>query len=921
MIAGLFKSPQFENHRKIEPAIHVTTSGLVKDVFAQPWEDPFEAIRNLDSLLIDGEVEQKVRGKTLFVSCLVPSDYRPSMKEWRIRSRYAFTMAAFDAGFARVSPTRMRVLKIRGLGILPFEMFRVIREQPDSGGNEDYVVLVVSWVSSASLGATPLASLEDYRSQLAGRLGIEKESTAGHLILGPPSSDHLSRMVKEILSGSLDPKDFQNTRLFSPWATVSQNEILRKGGWDEYEKENRGDFSIKLEELNELYQEAGNGHFLTEEVDYLPTVFCLAGIQFSSAVGSDKLLIERAVEEIKLRVGPNKKRINLLVIGEITSQYGRFWASKGIWQEAEKIYVRAVVPYQRGIDASLFSTSNEVSPENNLSDPSGQHQADYLRRQLESHSLGSSFFPQSRMVDAIVISGSDVIDKLMLIQVLKPLFPGTLILTPDYDERLAEESAIPITKNLVIVSHFGARWEVGRVWHGMERCVENMEKGRWRDWAQESFYIAAIEGIAGAHSIPKSDILSLEIGNKGFLPYVGGGGSTRVDEVDEYPALLEIVFYAGVMILLASFFVMRRFSKPPKFLTKKGPAYRSKRYRRLILVVATVLSLGLWMQLFMTVKENHWAIDGEMWTLGGGISVWPTIMIRILTGLLLILVFVALVYRSLWLAHYYCFKKEECTKRRLLIRNWTRCGVVISIPMLYGKVLFSLRGMGAFPLMAARGDVARDWLTKGTILCVSVLAMVIVWMALDFLACRKEIHTTRVRLLKAISGLRLLTSEKTSANEAVIFRCKRLRGLVTNELSRLGDLSAGLTAFVAVPGTVFAIMVLVRANFFDNFAWNGWYIGTMAILPVGLLWPLWGLRLTADRTRRLLLRELHEIEGLALEQRSMAESLIWLTDYVRGFRRGCFCPWIDDPLVRVIMVPITILGSIGYLQSFSGFTF
>jgi hypothetical protein len=89
----------------------------------------------------------------------------------------------------------------------------------------------------------------------------------------------------------------------------------------------------------------------------------------------------------------------------------------------------------------------------------GQSQFDYLRR------LGDQMQDMDRRlhrekgrgIEAVGILGSDLYDKLLVLQALKPVLPDALFFTTDLDALIMHPIALTSTRNLLVASSFGLR--------------------------------------------------------------------------------------------------------------------------------------------------------------------------------------------------------------------------------------------------------------------------------------------------------------------------------------------------------------------------------------------------------------------------------------------------------------------------------
>ena len=95
------------------------------------------------------------------------------------------------------------------------------------------------------------------------------------------------------------------------------------------------------------------------------------------------------------------------------------------------------------------------SPEH-VERPEGQSQFDYARRLgTRITEIQKGLWKKGESIKAIGILGSDVHDKLLLLQALRKKFPGIIFFTTDLDARLLHPAEIKWTRNLVIASGFG----------------------------------------------------------------------------------------------------------------------------------------------------------------------------------------------------------------------------------------------------------------------------------------------------------------------------------------------------------------------------------------------------------------------------------------------------------------------------------
>ena len=85
--------------------------------------------------------------------------------------------------------------------------------------------------------------------------------------------------------------------------------------------------------------------------------------------------------------------------------------------------------------------------------PEGRGQLDYVLRLAAA--LKEEEAKNGEEFRAIGVLGSDVYDKLLILQALRPTFPRAIFFTTDLNARLAYPAQWLSTRNLIIASHFG----------------------------------------------------------------------------------------------------------------------------------------------------------------------------------------------------------------------------------------------------------------------------------------------------------------------------------------------------------------------------------------------------------------------------------------------------------------------------------
>jgi hypothetical protein len=124
--------------------------------------------------------------------------------------------------------------------------------------------------------------------------------------------------------------------------------------------------------------------------------------------------------------------------------------------------------YLAGIDGSKSSADNpklkesgpipqQARQEDTLDQPWGEAQLDYTRRLAErlGRSLSAAGITRPSQIKAVGLLGTDVFDKLLMLQALRPRLPDSLFFTTELDSLFTLPSQTRYTRNLITASGFG----------------------------------------------------------------------------------------------------------------------------------------------------------------------------------------------------------------------------------------------------------------------------------------------------------------------------------------------------------------------------------------------------------------------------------------------------------------------------------
>lgn len=357
---------------------------------------------------------------------------------------------------------------------IPFEVF-IPRY-----ANQDRQITVL-WLDEdrLSAGRTPLANLRGLLCQL--NLGKRKFT-----LIGPQDSTTLTAMAWEIAHRQSDKQPLQapchdghspiSTRLplYNFGATADEKAVLYLAGLD------KGD--IEKTSIQE--------HFKTGYIDYYPTI----GTDQALAETIARELVRRGVETTLSVRRPHShddaievRRDHIALISEWDTVYGENLPDS-MEREFDRGFVHAGegpasarqsierFSYLRGLDGRLphhwgkkdpKSSGDEAPPTSpqgstiadhtsELESAEGQSQFDYLRRLAERIRQRDDELRLNGAgrIAAIGVLGSDVYDKLLILQALRSDFPDALFFTTDLDALLLPQKKGRYTRNLLVASSY-----------------------------------------------------------------------------------------------------------------------------------------------------------------------------------------------------------------------------------------------------------------------------------------------------------------------------------------------------------------------------------------------------------------------------------------------------------------------------------
>lgn len=633
--------------------------------------DPNHSIASVaqSALLKTGE-----DGKFLLLVMLVPGGPFPDDTETRLRTRYALQMAMAERRYAPDDREHLGFFVMPWFGIegphagnecscsfapiqdfgtnehhhairVPFEWF--LPQAPDSHKRPPVLVL---WLPEETLRFEPLCMLAFLSDGIAGDQG----RLQGQFVVGPRSSDTLKRIAaggtfaRRNQDGSHVCVDLLHGRfrIFSSQATAPDGLL----GIQPHPERHRARTSLN-EELTDLLRKSSSGASSDCEWVYLTNMIPL-----------DDQLTDVLVSELAQRriIGRGGDDGRILLVAEADTSYGRslplaFAASLESFKTQGVAIARAsttataltdadrisgvggatlsIARYLRGLDKSKGSAPMDASrkaslpsrPEEAIAEvlravaaPAwGESQLDYAER-LAARIRAT---PDAKRVRAVGIFGADVQDKLILLQALRPQFPGTVFFTTDLDARLWHPDHISYTRNLIVAS--------GAATEAPERS--SFQMASFRDGYQVAAYDAcraalidsAAPGAKPSEPLPSPEPRIFEIGRKGPVELACHSAATarRTLRIRAEPAR----WWLALAGLGGALFIWHRSVRDPEGWTFRNLWNRHTGWLGwfAVFTAASILTLAL------IARAASQQPGGEPLVWVQGVSSWPTELARV----------------------------------------------------------------------------------------------------------------------------------------------------------------------------------------------------------------------------------------------------------------------------------------------------
>ncbi|MDD2659136.1 MAG: hypothetical protein PHY54_05555 [Methylococcales bacterium] len=509
-----------------------------QDVDARLWQDPFAAVDDIneetpaENIFIVANQNEKTQridatrqvanpsshtlsqiykdkkitseDKILILAVTLSGGPYQEDGEQRMRRRYAVlsALANQDAvpedeqhiGYFHPDPEPTMVLQHK----IPFEWWSLPAD------NRKVLLL---WLNESSLLENPAAEIKELLRQ-ASQDKVPTGTEFNYAVIGPNTSTQLRDILKEVEDNKTSDSVAQCTG--KPVANAAKSALGTINGQDIVY------FSAGATASDwRLLQ-----NIMPTECKTISDYMKSQGIALYRTTATDAAMMEVLVDELDAR--RVNKTDHVVILSEWDTFYGQVMpdAFMNAWSNYYKIPGKNVESihfygYMRGLDGKLPAQGNNTgnTSENTAAGedksgakaliefPEGQSQKDYLRRltgkilELDQHLKDASDWNERpKGIAAFGVLGSDVHDKLLILEALRPYFPHKLFFTTDLDANFIHPARWHQTHNLLVASAFD-----------LELLQELQDKiPPFRDSYQTAFFLAAQMAIKMAIEDGKS---------------------------------------------------------------------------------------------------------------------------------------------------------------------------------------------------------------------------------------------------------------------------------------------------------------------------------------------------------------------------------------------------------------------------------
>ncbi|MDX8126426.1 hypothetical protein QLH52_03980 [Methylomonas sp. OY6] len=966
-------------------------AGFKSDVDARLWQDPFEAIanQNLNSQgyqqfkdqkelikTLQSHLEDIPDGRQIVIATLMPNGRYQEDVETRRRIRYAVLSGLIGNSKQEYGPSDeehigyVNYLLNKSSTLIAFEHL-VWKAQPmaRSPEAEKHPPILLLYLDSKAFGYEPLKDLFKNLRKL-----YEKNNKLELNVLGPATSDDLQAMASEALKVG-KPKDAPLFRMYSPRATVDEGKLMYGNqAATAHQPSNLAEhFKNHLSFLRTTATDSQLAGALSQELE-------LRGVRIGDQAELAKptkhvVLISETESLYAYHIGTTFA--DALVETAMNGKHSFGACRDPMISTADCTnYLQKYVhqyTYFRGLDGKTLrgqsSTSTGNKSGNNdtnsaaeaskaMEHADGDSQFDYMRRLTDRvEELEQELEDHDQAIGAIGILGSDVYDKLLVLQALHAKFPDVWYFTNVMDARLLHPEQNEWARNLIVVSSFGLQ---------LPPALQTRIPP-FRDSYQTAYFLAAQMALwdsnhepseatgaaTGCDTTTRQQLLDSEVFNQPALHEIGrskafplntdtgktdrqkcdalgpmetliqSGGdlsdtaptpdSAAAQPFSRFPRLtLKILIGAFVLIGLGLYFRRKIKIATAAKLPVKAAVLRRQ---RVWLLIAFAIGCGLAALVLNTPQTEPLALIE-------GVSMWSTEAIR----------FAALVVTVYWVietakfplllweqlnfsgkfgvsADNRCYAHDRYLDRRLK-RNMhvRRISILTFLAWILSFVVILSLGV---PFTPYRGPFVYY---LDLILLKAILVPAFLFLMISVTEAAQAIIQFIRTIPRAAPWPASMTKEYS---DTLNIDAAYLQDWVTIRL--VGDMTQQTSRLISYPLFAAALMVLARMSYFDN-----WHTPPGLLIVIGvciayLFYCDFRLKALADETEQNAMKNLRRLSIANhgnVKDSSLAGKLTSLSELAERYAEGTYKPFVQRPIFQGMLL-IIVAAAIGYTDYLS----
>jgi hypothetical protein len=896
--------------------------------------------------------------------------------------------------------------------IIPYEQFEntVGRNSGEQTARSHVIVL---WLDEDFLTTDrkPLASLNHLRLVMSAsaQTKISTAEKPKFALLGPEDSTMMVAMAQEAVRDSP--------------ATAESSQIDKSG---------RRPFDFTIYNFGATADDEYVRKLAGTTKSSLAEVFLQANLEYRQLVNPDRDLAEVIAAELRRRghdlktslspansdsISAEFHRARVALISEWDTVYGEYLPKSVAhafgasdhgegWEAGDWV---TPFRYLRGLDGRLPDlrwTKDNTAPNSDRSEgeqkadehksatpdtavqfegAEGESQFDYVRRlaaEVKDRDADLRRTGQGHFA-AIGVLGSDVYDKLLILQALRPEFPEALFFTTDLDALLLPQNKTRYTRNLLVASSFGltlapklqadippfrSTYQTS-IFRAARLAIREQLSGASVDCAMPNDRTAA-SGCWQAQpvlfQIGRSSVQELPSTSGPRDAQPGSNDkeviallSAQPDPTALFPQLRDGT-YLSFSLLLAALLLsallssrkVRKFCVVPETgggNTSGGQGQLRCSHVTALFFGALFFSVGFWLSWpaigdFLTQHGS-----GEPMSLLEGLSLWPTIGLRIV-GAGLSVWLICFTLRSLEdnKEATYTELKLPPSQRRFFFEEWKElelrgqpaCVRLARITSLFWRnyppsrsgerppVSFSHLGSGFSGDRRARctraGIATLGMFILGFILTaiwgqpnVPVRGALASW--LYFIVTLADVFATIFLIflvtdasLFSRSFIKRLTAVTTVWPPETVNKFHTMFGLEEADLADWTDMqylakrTSSITYLIYFPFLALAVLIISRSEFLDSFS-NSWTLIIVQLTSIAVvIGSVIALRATAENARTAARESLSAkivfATGTGDDKRTA--QLEMLLARIDSLNDGAFAPWSSQPIVKAVLLPL-----------------